>query len=601
MKSKLLLICTVFLTTLSIGQTIPTASFSTSSSTLCAKSSIQITDLSANVPTAWSYSVNGVLTSTVQNPEIVFPVAGTYSIDLEATNGSGTSSVFSETILVVATPTVTISGNTLVCSGATSTLSASGADTYSWVSGPTSGTITINPTSNTNYTLVGTSTVTGCMDSAFAFITTIGLPTISVNNATICLGTTYTITPTGASTYSYSGGSNAVTPTISTIYTVSGTDAQTGCSDSVLVLISVSAPSVAANGGSLCSGQSFTIVPSGATTYTYSSGNNVVSPTVTTIYTVSGTDGVTGCTNSVSVLVSVLPSPTIGVNSGTLCAGSVFTIVPTGATNYTFVTGSNTVAPTTSTTYIVSGTDPNTGCPGFATVSLTVSPLPAIVVNSGTICIGDVFTITPTGASTYTISGGSATVAPIISSTYSITGTSAQGCISQSAVISTVTVAGVKPVVTISASVGSVICIGDVLVLTASGASSYSWNTGAITASILISPTVTSIFAVTGTDGQSGCTGGASFLQYVMECTGIEDNQQRTQILVYPNPATTDLNIETSHETQLFIINNLGQIILKKELTAGKNVIDLDDKPTGIYFVYLNYNSELKAIRIIKN
>ena len=48
----------------------------------------------------------------------------------------------------------TVSGSVTICSGATTTLTASGASSYSWTPGGiTSSSITINPTSNTTYTL----------------------------------------------------------------------------------------------------------------------------------------------------------------------------------------------------------------------------------------------------------------------------------------------------------------------------------------------------------------------------------------------------------------------------------------------------------------
>ena len=65
---------------------------------------------------------------------------------------------------------------------------------------------------------------------------------------------------------------------------------------------------------------------------------------------------------------------------------------------------------------------------------------PTITVNSGSVCAGSSFTMSPSGVSTYTYSSGTAVVTPTATSSYSVTGTSAAGCVSSAAAVSTVTV-----------------------------------------------------------------------------------------------------------------------------------------------------------------
>ena len=74
------------------------------------------------------------------------------------------------------------------------------------------------------------------------------------------------------------------------------------------------------------------MTPSGATTYTYSSGSNVVSPLTNTSYSVTGTSalGCIGVSTAVSN-VTVNTTPTITVNSGVICTGQSFTMSPSGA------------------------------------------------------------------------------------------------------------------------------------------------------------------------------------------------------------------------------------------------------------------------------
>jgi hypothetical protein len=78
--------------------------------------------------------------------------------------------------------------------------------------------------------------------------------------------------------------------------------------DDVLLNLTVSActqPIINVNSGSIISGDSFTITPSGtALTYTFSGGSSIVSPTVTTTYTVTGTSS-NGCVNSIGAVSTV--------------------------------------------------------------------------------------------------------------------------------------------------------------------------------------------------------------------------------------------------------------------------------------------------------
>lgn len=585
----------------SLNAQAPVAGFSINSNTICAKESVQVTDISTNAPTAWSYSINGVFASNSQAPELFFPVAGTYSIDLEATNGSGTSPVHTETLFVQGLPSITVSGNTLICKSAPSILIANGADTYSWSSGQFVNTVTITPASNSTYTLVGSSTLTGCSDTNFVSVSIIPLPTITVSNGTICAGQSFTINPSGASSYSVSGGQTVVSPSMNTTYVVSGTDTNTGCSDSVVLQLSVNVLSLSALGGSVCSGQSFTITPNGAASYTFSSGSAVVSPTTTTNYTITGAAPNDGCSDTVIVTLYVLPSPLVTANSGSVCAGSVFNIVPSGATSYTYSNGSSTIAPATNTTVVVGGTDPSTGCPGFATVSITVNSLPIISAPSGSICSGDSYVLSPQGAFSYTFSSGSPTVSPLVNTTYTVTGTSSVGCAAQSAIVVTVVVGGVKPTVTITPLQSNLVCYGQTIYLNATGAGTYSWSTGATGSAAPITPSVTAIYGVTGTDSFNGCTAYASILLYVIQCTGIDENSTVIQYKLYPNPSNGELFVEAEKDMTISVANAFGQIVISQNLNYGKNNISLSTQPEGIYFVTLKQGNQIKTVRIIKH
>ncbi|MBA2612334.1 MAG: T9SS type A sorting domain-containing protein [Bacteroidetes bacterium] len=447
--------------------------------------------------------------------------------------------------------------------------------------------------------------------------TVVATPTITASQNPICSGKTATLTGTGNSTYTFNPGNIAaatatVAPAATIQYTLTGLNAATGClAPAAFITLTVNpTPTVAVNSGVACSGNSFTMAPSGALTYTFSSGSAVVTPTINTSYTVTGT-AANGCTNTAVSSVTVNAAPTILVNSGAICSGSSFTMAPSGASTYTFSSGSAVVSPTANASYSVTGTS-TAGCvsssPAVSTVS--VNAVPTVSVAGGSICNGQSFTLTPSGASTYTFSTGPV-VSPSVTSSYSVTGTSAAGCVSSNTAVASVTVnasptisiasgaicaggsftlspsgassytyvpAGpvVSPTATATYSIigtntigcssnavasvtvnasptvsavsnTSLICAGQTASLTASGAATYTWNTAATTTVIAVSPTVTTSYTVTGS-GATGCTNTFTISQAVSPCTGINATTASVNgVLVYPNPNTGVFTIELNN------------------------------------------------------
>lgn len=293
--------------------------------------------------------------------------------DIVALNNSqGNLSVFVRGIA----PVVSISSASTACAGSSVTLTASGASLYNWNNAGAGPGITVTPTITSTYSVTGYA-VTGCMATAAKTITVHPTPTVSVNNGSICSGQVFTINPAGASTYTYSSGSQTVSPAASTSYSVSGANGF-GCVGSAVSSVTVNQlPVITVNSGSVCAGQTFTMIPAGANTYTFSNGSSTITPAANTSYTVIGTDS-HGCTSNAgavsSVTVNALPSVT-AIQNSTVCAGSSSTLSAAGASTYSWTTGaataSITVTPVTSTTYTVTGTDLN-NCGNTQTVSVTV-------------------------------------------------------------------------------------------------------------------------------------------------------------------------------------------------------------------------------------
>lgn len=367
-------------------------------------------------------------------------------------------------------------------------------------------------------------------------------------------------------------------------------------------------PAISASASStlLCSGETSTLTASGSASYTWNPGN-VNSPTVavtpgsTTVYSL--TASVPACTiiptSSVSITLSVNTTPTLTVNSGSICSGNSFTINPSGASTYTIQGGSSVVSPTSNTTYTVIGTASNGCVSNTVSSSVTVNAIPTITVNSGTICSGSTFTISPSGASSYTFQGGSAVVSPTTSSTYSVIGASSAGCVGASET-SSVTVNS-NPTVTAVTTETNYICTGQTATLTASGANTYTWNTTSTSSVIAISPTITTSYSVTGTDG-NGCTNSAVVTQSVSTCTNIQsiDGNSNPMLTVFPNPSNGLFNIEATATLEIELFDALGKSVLKRTIEAGVFSLNLSDQSKGIYFLKTLLNGQVKIIQLIK-
>lgn len=223
--------------------------------------------------------------------------------------------------LVISSPVSTI------CAGQPIVLSVSGsANSFSWNNGSTGNLITAYPSVNTTYVVTATSTLTGCLNTASKLIVVNPLPVVSIltNNQSLCLGSSANLLAVGANTYLWSNGSAgaglSVSPLVSTTYSVYGTN-NFGCSSTTSQLINVSPlPVVTAVSvpSSICKGEGSTLVASGAANYSWNSNNNYiqggqvnVSPTASTMYTLTGT--INGCTST--AFVSVIVYECVGINS----------------------------------------------------------------------------------------------------------------------------------------------------------------------------------------------------------------------------------------------------------------------------------------------
>jgi hypothetical protein len=138
----------------------------------------------------------------------------------------------------------------------------------------------------------------------------------------------------------------------------------------------------------------------------------------------------------------------------------------------------------------------------------------------------------------------------------------------------------------------STICLGQSIVLTSSGATNYLWSTGATTSSITVTPTVTSVYTVT-TTYSVGCNDMRTINVTVNPCTGINEYDDSQLLSIFPNPAKTEININTELKYQsLAVVNSIGQVILNNEKT---NTLSIEGLSNGVYFIQL-LDKESKVI-----
>ncbi len=593
----------------------PTVMATASNSNIC--SGTQLT-LSANGATNYTW-MPGSITSSITN--VTPTTSTTYTV-----TGANGNCITTKTVLVNVTPTPTINAtasNSSICSGQASTLTVTGAVNYTWNPGNmTSDIVSVTPLVTTTYTVTGSSG--NCSDIKTVSVNVTSSPTVNAvsSGSLICSGTSATLTTGGATSYTWSSSANTsdteiVSPLTNTTYTVTGSNGN--CSDSKTLNIGVAAnPTVIASASPsvICEGSSVTLSAGGAVNYTWApvaAATATLSdiPSSSTIYTVTGDDGL--CTATATVNVSVTPNPTVSLTASSLsvCAASTVTLTAGGATSYTWSSSANTsdteiVSPLTTTSYSVTGE--NNGCFGSKSIAITITSNPTLTVNSNSIiCAGSSATLTAGGASTYSWmpTGGTTDteiVTPLSSAMYTVTGWNGNCS-------STATVAiDVNPLPTVSATASqTLLCddgsTGSSILTAVSTATNYLWSDGTTSMSTAVTPTVTSTYTVTVDDGL--CSTEAYVTVNVSNCTGVKEFKEDV-ITLFPNPNSgyviVTLKDDAMRGGYLELYDALGKLVMKELLNEEKVVIKTNTLEEGIYMYKVIHKGQiLKTGRMIRN
>jgi len=502
-------------------------------------------------PDNGAYSNSG---GTALEPQFTLSSVGTYTINLQMQNSCGIFNDY-ESVTVNTVPVVSLTSLSTICAGGSTSPSATvdpcnlSPVTYAWTfpGGSPATSSSANPgaityaTAGTNSVGLTASNACGPASSSTGIVVnpipTAGITTTASNND-ICAGQTFSLTGTGATSYTWtgnglsSGTGTTVNVTTSTTGTYVVTASNGTCSDTEQLTITVDPLPIPTAAGTytICIGQSVVIgantaggeAPYSGWSWTPTAtltGANTQNPTATPLvtgtnnYTVSVTDN-NGCTGSgtVPVVVNALPVVNAGVDL-TLCDQPVATTLtgysPAGGLwSGTNVTPAGVFTPSGTGTFTLTYTYTNaSGCVNSDNMNVTViAPTTANAGPDLEFCASTtpvaIVPVTPGGtwSGTNITSGGSFT--PNTPNTYTLTYTLGVGSCQTTDPITVV----VHPLPVVNAGSDQAMCAGSNVQLNggvSGGETPYgtpSWNNaGTLSASNVLNPTATPASSTTYT------------------------------------------------------------------------------------------------------
>ena len=462
------------------------------------------------------------------------------------------------TLSAPAQPVITASGPLSICQGQSVTLTASNAFSYLWSNGATTQSITVNTTGNytvstdqTSSCIRGTISCTTCgLGTASASVIVNPLPVISVSpsSPSMCIGSSLLLTASGANTYTWSpalnlssavGSAVTASPATSTIYSIAGLDAN-GCgniTDFTLMVNPLPDVNIERPINPLC--DSTKLNWASWTSVNSNGGLGIISSNINVQVTKpSGGLSTTGGMFNGGVFPSQYNVPSNNTALRNDLAG-LFTfcfnqpVLSPQIAMSSIGNGGNTVQINTSTPYDVIWAGLGMSYPNnttfLGTEGFTIIRFPGIhtcisfdylqsetycnlafgvldtncqVLISPPICAGMSETLTATGAVTYswlptaglnTSTGAVVIASPAVTTKYFVTGVDINNCSNTDSVI-----VEVIPAPTVSFSGDTIICVGDSTSLSVSGGTSYLWDFGNSTNSVIkVGPTTTTTFPFT--------------------------------------------------------------------------------------------------------
>jgi gliding motility-associated-like protein len=267
-----------------------------------------------NNPYSWNFG-DGSPVSTSTNPSHTYSVNGNYTVSLTATDINGCNNIFTNTVSIF-NFTPGVASGSVICSGNSANISASGGTSYTWspsalISNTSIANPIVTPTVSTIYTvtILNNSLGNNCLRTLTTSVIVNPKPNANFNytinpcgggvtfndlSAANITAWQWTLSPTATSTVQnpYNFYSSGGTHTITLIVTNSD-----GCKDTSAQIITVGIPpAVSATGGSLiCKGYYAQLSATGGVTYQWTptvslnlpfTANPEATPTISTQYSV---------------------------------------------------------------------------------------------------------------------------------------------------------------------------------------------------------------------------------------------------------------------------------------------------------------------------
>lgn len=485
----------------------------TGDSVICEGASTKLTVTGVGTNVTWYDGTEGQTTITrVPTQDTVYWVKG-------ISNNCESRAEYSVKLLDV--PNVWIEGKDVICQGDTTELVARGADSYVWSSSEQSERIKVNPYTESEYSVIGTSKNGGCTGTGSIIVRVNEPPVIELSgDKEVCDGAEAKIMASGASQYYWSN--NAFGPKVSVRVTADDT-LTVRCVDdnqceayATWTIKKKDLPVLTYEGDTaVCSGHILTITASGAHTYEWQdgSGTSVFSKVLENDMELKVKGYVNGCSSSLIIPVSVLPVPALWVSgSGVtgVCAGDSASLIGHGADSYRWSNGltSDTIAiyPNNSTNYTLYGYSAK-GCEVMVEVPVKVNPNPMVFTKGDNkACRESIISIEAADANGETASfswsngilGSTITPQIIQDQVFTVTAENQYGCKSTA----THEVFLTEPPV-LSFEGNTQVCYGEKTTLKGNGALNYTWTDGVKEyngSSIEIKPENNTLIRMTGSN-----------------------------------------------------------------------------------------------------
>jgi hypothetical protein len=433
------------------------------------------------------------------------------------------------------------------------------------------------PDGSTHYSvrtgLVHTSHLQSVMGCDSTIVTTVTvIPTNSQNvSVWLCSGSSYT----------FPDGSIRDTITATIVHS-SHFQSTAGCDSVIVTTVSALPANIVNVSVSVCSGSGYTF-PDGA-------GQDTIT---TAISHTSHLQSANGCDSIIVTQVSVMPLFTQTV-SASVCMGATYTF-PDGSTN------DNITLAMQQTSKLQN----RFGCDSLVVTLLAVNALPKVSINStkSVVCAGSGITLSGQGANTYNWSSGiqdGVTFAASSTQRYFLTGADANNCKDTASIAIKV---NPLPVISYLFDFADTLCqyAGNQHLCYASPAGGIYSGLGV--SGVTFDPMVAGVgrhqILYNYTDSNS-CQTTLSDTVLVVPAilTGIAQNAETVQVMIYPNPSSGSISLTSTVALNLISIYTAsGKLVYRMKSEATEQKIDLSTWSAGVYMLEV----QGRHYRVVRN